>query len=1037
MKKIFSILPLSLIFICSNILAQAPAAKMQGSTTDWISLMKDGNSNFYDVQNAFNNWYATQPHPEMTAGEDEEENGNYLLFKRWEWYMAPRVYPSGKLPNQQSLANEYKAFLNTHAAESKTVHQITASSNWSYIGNTSAPSNTNVGRVNRVRFDPTNSNTIYACAASGGLWKSTNGGTSWSTKTDKLLALGTSDVAIDPTNTNIMYLATGDGDGVLSYYGAPTTMGVLKSTDGGNTWNPTSLYYTLQTSGPSYITVNQLIIDPTNPSILMAAASIGLYYTRDGGLSWYLVLSGNFKSIEFAPGNSSIAYAATASDQFYRSTDGGQNFSQVTLPSSTSTGRLQIGVSPANANYVYVLGGDKTTNAYSGVWLSTDQGATFALQSSSPNLLGWKSNGSDNSGQQWYDLAIAVDPTNASNVMVGGVQIWRSTNAGVSWTLNADWTGTRAAYVHSDIHHILFYPTSSNAILAACDGGVFKTTNTGPNWGDISSNLEISQQYSIGLSASNANIWLTGWQDNGTIRDNAGTFDGVIGGDGMTCFVDYSNNNYMYGTSDGDFQISSNGGNSFKSIGITTTETENWVPPFVQDPSNSQTLYAGFENVWKTTNRGTNWSKISSFGTAGAALVSMAVAPSNDKYIYAAQNAGLYTTTNGGTTWTSISSGLPTSSGYITDVIVDPANPLRVWVSFSGYNSGVKIYQTVTGGTSWKNISAGLPNLPVNCLVYQTGGAADAMYAGTDVGVYFRDTTDTKGTWVSYNTGLPDVMIADLKIYAPGNLLRAATYGRGDWQTPLYTSPAVKPVVNFRGYPTTICASYVVQFFDSSANSPTAWTWTFAGGNPATSTAQNPNVQYSTAGKYSVKLVASNAVGKDSNTYNNYITVNALPAAPAITQSSNHDTLTCTPSNMPYYQWFLSNAMIPGANSYQYYPVTTKGNYKVTITDSAGCSLSATHNITLVGINEISLDRFVSIFPNPSSGNVEVALNLPENGVYNLTVTDVLGQTVYAHNLTINGAFTTQLNLSGYGKGIYFLSLVGDNSRTVKKIIIY
>src|SRR5581483_8787739 len=182
----------------------------------------------------------------------------------------------------------------------------------------------------------------------------------------------------------------------------------------------------------------------------------------------------------------------------------------------------------------------------------------------------------------------AASPTNASEVIVGGVNIWRSTNSGVSWTLNADQVGVGAPYVHADIHHLTYL--NGTSYFASCDGGVFKTTNSGPNFGDISHNLEIAQQYSIGLSASNANIWLSGWQDNGTNRYN-GSWAESLYGDGMICFIDNTNNNNMYGeTYDGNFNYSSNGGNSYTAVGINTGEARGWVTPWCQDPAASSTL---------------------------------------------------------------------------------------------------------------------------------------------------------------------------------------------------------------------------------------------------------------------------------------------------------------------------------------------------------------------------------------------------------------------------------------------------------------
>jgi len=983
----------------------------------WTTMMQDHSANLKDVQAAFNQWYAmhkpvkdddTEDKDAVKPGEEHEEDGNYMLFKRWEWLMHSRSYPSGKLPDPAVIEKEYQNYLANQQNTQHTRHTAGTTASWTYVGNTTVPTGGDAGRVNRVRVDPNNSSIIYACAPSGGLWKSTNGGSTWSTNTDQLLGIATSDVAIDPTNSNIMYLATGDGDGINGAFTTPSTIGVMKSTDGGVTWNQTGLHYTLQTSGPSLYTVNELKINPTNTSVILAATSFGLNYTNNGGITWYQAQSGNFKSVEFAPGNSKIVYATTATlsagaAEYYRSTNGGQSFTVISLPSATSAGRMQLGVSPAAPADVYVLADNLSTSAFLGIWLSTDTGKTFTEKATTPNLLGFSNGtgGDATQGQGWYTLSIAVSPTNAAEVLVGGVNIWASTNNGATWARETDWNGFSKPYVHADIHGITFVPGSGTTVYTGTDGGVSTSTNFSSAWTDKSSGLEIAEQYCIGLSGSSATEWITGWQDNGTNLHN-GSWSEVIGGDGMDCFIDQTNNSYMYGeTYEGSFEMSSNGGASFTGITNGLTETGAWVTPWVQDPQNSATLFAGLNNVWKSTNRGSTWTKISTYATTSTTIDAITVAPSSDQYIYAAQTGSIYATTNGGTNWTNITGNLPVTA--ITRIAVDPNNPLRVWVTVSGYSAADKVFQSITGGTTWTNISTNLPNLPVNCIAY-AGGGIDAMYVGTDLGVYYRDTTTTAGKWVAYNTGLPNVIISDLKIYAPGNLLDAATYGRGVWQIGLYQPATNAPVANFTAFPTKLCAGNTVQFTDTSSNQPTSWSWTFNGGNPATSTLENPTITYSTAGTYSVSLTATNANGNTSASQVNYITVYPAPPIPTITQSDS--TLTATPSGYPYYQWFKTGVMIPGANS-DFYIESAKGIYKVTVSDSNGCSASITLNVTVVdGINELSLNDYINLYPNPTTGNLQLVFDIPSSGTYSLRISNVLGQTVYTDDLHLSGQTT-------------------------------
>src|ERR1700739_3497665 len=281
MKKISLSLVICSLFLSCTVFAQQ----------SWMEMMQDHNANLKDVQAALNQWYATHKPADNNdedkdatkPGEEHEEDGNFMLFHRWEWLMEQRTYPTGVRPDPAVIEKDYQDYL----AHQKNNHKaMAATPSWTYVGNVNVPSGGEAGRVNRVRFDPNNSSIVYACSPSGGLWKSTNGGTSWTTNTDQLLGIGTSDVAIDPTNSNIIYLSTGDGDGSVSAVQTPSTIGVMKSTDGGVTWNPTGLHYTLQTSGPSLYTVNELKINPKNTSIIVAATSFGLYYTSNAGVTW-------------------------------------------------------------------------------------------------------------------------------------------------------------------------------------------------------------------------------------------------------------------------------------------------------------------------------------------------------------------------------------------------------------------------------------------------------------------------------------------------------------------------------------------------------------------------------------------------------------------------------------------------------------------------------------------------------------------------------------------------------------------------------
>ncbi len=1030
---------------------------------DWRVMMNDPKYNVHDVQKAFYKWYASQPQSSNAKstvakkGEDEEEeNGAFTLFKRWEWFYVQRTFPSGNRPNPAVLERDYKNYLAGLNTKKPSKHPD-ATSSWTYVGSTGDSDLSGVGRVNHIRLMPGDPNTIFACTPSGGLWKSTNSGASWTTNTDKLIDLAVDDIAINPINTNVQYIGMGDGDGGYAGY-TPSSVGVLKSIDGGVTWNPTALYLQLPTTGPSVTTIQQLLINPVDTGIVFAATTAGLYYTSNSGQVWTNVLQNHdIRDVEFMANHPDVVFASGFDGTFWRSTNYGTSFTQIT-GGWTSSDRLEIGVTPADSEYVYILAGDAGTGGFDGIYLSTDGGITFTAKSTSSlsvNPMGWSDNGTDKStGQAWYDLSIAVSPTHKDSIIIGGVDIWASANDGVSFGSKDITEWDNNPYVHADVHHIIFEPGGGKYFIAATDGGVFKvplpvpTTSVAQANMDINHNLSIAQQYGIGVSQQNASLYLTGWQDNGTNLSAASStsWNQVVGGDGTLCFIDYTNDNNQYASYPMGTLYANIGGGGFNGATTGLPNSGPWVTEYLEDPHTPNTLYCGFSDVYQSTNQGGSWTQKSTWGgTAGLdeiSAIAIDSAVNTDVYAggYSGSGSQIEFTSNitaATPTWTNITSGLPSASAAISAIAVNPKNPAQVWVTFSGYDAAAKVYYSANGNTAtptWTNLSAGLPNLPVNCVFYESG-TNNGVYIGMDGGVYYMD--NTTGGWVNYSAGLPNVVILQLVMYNATHTLMAATFGRGTWATPHWTPPTVAPTAMFNGYPTTYCINDTVQFTDTSSGQPTSWSWAFENGNPATSTAQNPVVIYSTAGTFSVSLKASNVIGSDSINKTGYITVNPIPAPPTVTQSGN--VLTCNPPGLSY-QWFYNGVPIGGATSQTYTQSRsiTIGTYGVIETNPDGCaSDTGAFNVTSVtSVNEISINNLVETYPNPTNGNIQIVLNVP-NGDYNLNIVNVLGQSVYTYNIHVSGQYTGNINMSGYNKGVYFMSIEGKNTKAEKKILVY
>jgi hypothetical protein len=760
----------------------------------WMKAATDKkNPNFFEVRQSFNSYWKIK----APDGKIPKAKG-YKQFKRWEWFWEPRVGKTGNFPSESIVMQErekYRSAIRSGKKQSGLGNPFSnnqlkekdagatsmasppppsTSGGWTALG----PSSSNggyagVGRLNSIAFHPTNATTFWVGSPAGGLWKTTTGGASWTTLTDNLPVMGVSAIVIDPSNTSTMYIATGDRDAGDTY-----SVGVLKSTNGGSSWSATGLSYTVSQN----IKVKGLIINPSNSLILLAATSNGIYRTTNGGTSWTLEESGDFQEILFKPGDPATVYASSiGSAQIFKSVNGGDTWSQVT--SFSGIYRIALAVTPANPAVVGALCSNNYDYGFGGYYTSTNSGASFGLKyaATSVNLLGWDAAGGDAGGQGWYDLCLSISPTNANVIYAGGVNTWKSSNGGANWAISTMWYGgTGVPEVHADKHYMAFSPVSTGTLYQCNDGGLYKTSDGGATWTDLTNGLQITQFYRMGNAATNANRTIAGAQDNGTKLRNTATYTDVIGGDGMEAIIDYTNANIMYGSLYyGQIQKSTDGGVNWTGISGSLPSGA-WVTPYVIDPVDPQVLYAGVGgNVWKTTNRGSSWSAISS-SLSVYELQSLAVAPSNTQVIYAGSYYNLYKSTNGGGSWSTVT--LPAYDA-VTSIEIHPTNPLIVWITFSGYSAGSKVFKTEDGGATWTNISGTLPNLPTNTIEYDKN--TGVLYLGNDLGVFVRhpDMQD----WQLFDTGLPNVIVTELEIQYSSGRLRAATYGRGLWESDLFT----------------------------------------------------------------------------------------------------------------------------------------------------------------------------------------------------------------------------------------------------------
>lgn len=774
------------------------AQNSTAQSAKWSDIFTAPKANFYDIQKSYEKQEKKWEKADRKArrkGLEVTEHSGEEVYKRWESYMAPRVYPSGNL---LLPSTNYTNFMNWQSEnpQSRSNVEILLGS-WTPIGPIGKPSTlpgqanqayrTGTGRINFIRVDPANALKIFIGTPDGGLWKSIDGGASWTTNTDFLTVIGCADFVFDPTNTQTMYLATGDKEGDRR------SIGVLKSTDGGTTWTATSLAWTALDDKK----INRMVMDPNNPLMMIVATSAGTYKTTDG---WVTNTAGTFPAslpnlndMELKPTDANTVYAS--GNRFFKSTDFGTNWVEITtgLP-TTDIVRIELAVSPANGDGVYAVYG-KLDNSFKGLYLSTNSGTSFTTQYTGPlNLLGYNADGLDlGTGQAFYDLELVVNPTNFLNVTMGSINQWQTNNSGTSWTLLTDWTGDSGKpIVHSDFHEMVYAPGSSSIIYSGSDGGIWRSPDNGVTWTDLSHNLNISQVNKLGLSLTDATKIGSGMQDNGTNFQTGSTFFNVFGGDGGECFYDYSNNNTIYyAYVKSETHRSDDGGATDIQItnGLPHGGSEEFNSAFHQDPTVSARIYsAGHVQLYRSNNKGDNWTMLGTPSGTGN-ILEFAIAPSNNQIIYAIKTDAVSKSIDGGATFTDLSATLPSSSASPAMITVSNTDPLKVWMVFSGYSAGNKVFKSIDGGTNWTNISAGLPNLPINTIVSVNGSANDAIYIGADIGVYYMDNVTP---WVSFFSNLPNVSVRDLEIFYPTEKIRAATYGRGIWESALYSTLSVE-----------------------------------------------------------------------------------------------------------------------------------------------------------------------------------------------------------------------------------------------------
>nr|MBP6625219.1 hypothetical protein [Chitinophagaceae bacterium] len=649
-------------------------------------------------------------------------------------------------------------------------------SNWILNGPDNFPVNISgqingIGRVCQIKFDPNQNNTLYACSASGGLWKSTNAGNQWTNmQTDKLPEMNLSSLCVDYTNSDIIYLSSGDPN----YYSAD--LGIWKTIDGGTNWSQIN-------NGIGNKMAVELLMDPQDHLVLIAATDSGIFKTIDGGNSWSNKLNGNkFTDMAWQPGAANPILFASSMNKFFRSTDKGDTWIEITngLAGLIDQG-TRIAVSAANSAIVY-LGTIKDEGT---ILKSIDSGLSFTTTYHDPtrSLTGYDTTGG---GQGNYNFCLEANPSNADEIFLGSHNIWRSQDGGANWSKLTNWWQT----VHTDMHDYAFQPGTNN-LFQANDGGVWLTSDSGIHWTQKSNGLSATENYHAAVSPLYNQLLGSGTQDNGELVRIGGIWKTNRGGDWTTSMqMDYSPQKFIYYLDDKERRSLPSG--SSKEYGITTAiPTNAYSQTF--SPDNQDIAYAAGYTLWRTNNLTSNspvWIQIAN-GTS--IIKSIALCKGHPNLLAYSTLGKLYITHN----------ALDPSPLFTTFNL--PLNIASSGLCISSQDTNTlylilnnKVYKTIDGGLNFTDFTTNLPNINHLNIFLDNYTNNQSLYVGNPLGVYYIN--QNLSSWVNYSGALPTIApIRDFMWFNDGSVdsrMYASYFGRGIWETTLEnTSTCTTPTI--------------------------------------------------------------------------------------------------------------------------------------------------------------------------------------------------------------------------------------------------
>jgi len=724
--------------------------------------------------------------------DDSSLSGAYAALSFWN---RCRAYPERDIP----AAKYYSEYEQSKSKLSKVSRSLDQSTTWETVG----PLNI-AGRMISLALNPRNPNTLYAGSASGGLWRtfSAETGDGWHRVETGYPVLGVMGLAIDHSDTNTIYIGTGEVYGYQSSIGGVaihTTrgsygIGILKTIDGGETWTKSLDWTTNQERGVQCIRIN-----PLRSKTIYAATSEGIYKSCDAGDTWTNVLSVLMgEDIIIHPSDTSFVMVSCGNfgsegTGLYRSLDAGENWTFIDqLP--PYNGKTLLEMYASNPDIVFASVADARSYGAEdhGLWRTDDFGETWT-NINRQNIALW---------QGYYSHWVAVHPTDLNQIMQGGVHLYKSNDEGVSFEkLNTYIIGR---YESCDHHAYIHHPTDPDVLFIAFDQGVARLTDFGSDYQQISEGLQTTQFYNgFSSSVTDSNFALGGLQDNmNLIYDGSSDWRYTGDGDGGWNAVHPGDDRIVYLSFVRGYILKSvNHGETFYPAIDGLDGGAAFIAPFMICPSNPNILYTGRQQVFKTTNDATWWYPVNDEDLDGNAVISMAVSHTSPDVVYVGTapietRAHLFRTLDGGESWNDVTNALP--DRYPMDLAVDPDDDHTVYAVFAGFGSG-HVYKSTDAGDNWNDITGSLPDIPTLSIAVDPL-QTEHVYIGNDIGVYASPDGGT--TWNNYMEGLPEALIAmDLSISAANRKLRLASHGNGVYQRPLLYEPGTYLKFNLTSVP--------------------------------------------------------------------------------------------------------------------------------------------------------------------------------------------------------------------------------------------